>query len=179
MLSFDSIYSQLVSEGNRPYIKFIPNCLIASDSELMELLVLEDIVFIGYPNGICDTKNFTPLLRNGKTATPLSFDYNGYPYFLIDASVFPGSSGSPVVICNVGTYPTISGIIEGTRFIFLGILSQVFYIPEEGKIKYKNIPSSVEPVVSLKEYMDLGLVIKAKIIKETVELFLKEKGVIK
>lgn len=44
--------------------------------------------------------------------------------FLIDAGVFPGSSGSPVFIYNQGTYPVKDGIALGSRLIFVGVLSK-------------------------------------------------------
>src|SRR5437763_136516 len=49
----------------------------------------------------------------GVTANPLQADYDGRPVFLIDASVFPGSSGSPVVICNQGGFATRQGFAVG------------------------------------------------------------------
>ena len=56
----------------------------------------EEIVFIGYPSGLRDEHNSTPLIRRGITASPIWNDFGNDPIFLIDAGVYPGSSGSPV-----------------------------------------------------------------------------------
>lgn len=73
--------------------------------------VLGNAVFIlGYPSGIYDPRNAYPILRSGIIATDPhnSFQFNaqlrekyGFPAdikgFLIDAAIFPGSSGSLVL----------------------------------------------------------------------------------
>mgnify|MGYP003291781313 CR=1 FL=1 len=45
-----------------------------------------------------DKKNNLPLVRTGTIASHPRKDFNGLPQFVIDAQVFPGSSGSPVFI---------------------------------------------------------------------------------
>jgi V8-like Glu-specific endopeptidase len=81
------------------YMKTSTN-LIPFPSTSDDLDAIERIIFVGYPNGMYDRKNYTPILRQGITATPFHLDYDGLPAFLIDASVFPGSSGSPVYSCR-------------------------------------------------------------------------------
>lgn len=105
------------------YISLSPD-IIPPQNVINELQALEDIVFIGYPEGIYDQKNKTPIMRKGITATPIWNDFNGGPKFLIDASAFPGSSGSPVFIFNNGSYSTNKGITIGNRIYFLGILTE-------------------------------------------------------
>ncbi|OAJ33340.1 hypothetical protein A0O36_02469 [Piscirickettsiaceae bacterium NZ-RLO1] len=69
---------------------------IADANLLNTLPTMEDIIMIGYPNGIWDEKHNLPIIRRGITATHPKLPYNGKPEFLIDAACFPGSSGSPV-----------------------------------------------------------------------------------
>lgn len=78
-------------------VSFIP-----IKEKLETLDAVEDILMIGYPNGLWDSVNNMPLVRKGITASDVKFDFNGRKVFLIDAACFPGSSGSPVLICNVG-----------------------------------------------------------------------------
>lgn len=87
-------------------------------------VVIEDITFIGYPSGLYDERNKISIIRQGITATPIWNNFRGEKAFLIDAGVFPGSSGSPVFIYNRGTYPSKDGIILGNRLLFVGIISQ-------------------------------------------------------
>ena len=67
---------------------------------LAKLNAVEEIMMIGYPNGLWDAKNNLPIVRRGITGTPAFVDYNDKPEFVIDAACFPGSSGSPVFIVN-------------------------------------------------------------------------------
>ena len=65
-----------------------------------QLNALEDIIFVGYPEGIIDQLNIVPLFRKGSTATPYFLDFESLPVFLIDATALPGSSGSPVFLVD-------------------------------------------------------------------------------
>lgn len=87
--------------------------------------VADDVVIIGYPKGFYDEKNIFPIVKSGIIATRWGMNFNDMPVFLIDAKLFPGSSGSIVV-----TKPISSIVAEGpmkdereTQFAFLGIYS--------------------------------------------------------
>lgn len=56
------------------------------------------VTFIGYPNGLYEFTSLLPIVRQGYAATAMHIDHGGKPTFLIDAFVFPGSSGSPVFL---------------------------------------------------------------------------------
>ena len=110
--------------GHPIFFWSIDPSLVPKPEVLGDLSAMEEIVFIGYPCGLRDEINSIPLIRYGITSTPVWNDFQGTPYFLIDAGVFPGSSGSPVFILNQGTYLTKSGMKIGSRILFLGILSE-------------------------------------------------------
>lgn len=110
--------------GRPLFFRSIDSGLIPKPDVLSELAAMEEIVFIGYPSGLRDEKNSTPLIRRGITSTPVWNDFQGSPHFLIDAGVFPGSSGSPVFILNQGAYATKLGLNIGSRILFLGVLSE-------------------------------------------------------
>ena len=74
--------------------------LIPSQAELAKYGVFQEVKFVGYPIGIWDEKNNLPIMRRGMTATDPAIDYNGRGEFLVNAAVYPGSSGSPVYIAN-------------------------------------------------------------------------------
>jgi len=87
--------------------------------------VADDVVIIGYPKGFYDEKNIYPIVKSGIIATRWGMNFNDMPVFLIDAKLFPGSSGSVVV-----TKPISSIVAEGpmkdereTQFAFLGVYS--------------------------------------------------------
>ena len=104
--------------------KTFDNRHIPSDTLWEEFDAIEDIMFMGYPNGIWDHFNMMPVLRTGTTASPINHDWGNQPRFLIDAGVYPGSSGSPVFIHNPCFYKLKTGAtVFGSRLIFLGVVS--------------------------------------------------------
>ncbi|MFX0207035.1 MAG: serine protease, partial [Candidatus Hodarchaeota archaeon] len=152
------------------YYKSIPDNLIPTEELIIDQIdAIEEILFIGYPNNIFDRKNLIPVGRRGITATPFAIDFEEKPVFLIDASVFPGSSGSPVFICNVGSYsPKGKGLVVGHRFHFLGVLSSVFTLDEYSVVEPHEIPTRIIPIVRQRQMIDLGIVFKSRIIKELI-----------
>ncbi|MEK6950371.1 MAG: serine protease [Nanoarchaeota archaeon] len=169
-------FEQITKMGEKIYFRSIPLSLIPTKEQEEKLTALEEIIFIGYPNTIYDRKNLLPIIRKGITATPLSVDYEGKPMFLIDASVFQGSSGSPVFIYNFGSYSTADGnVIIGNRIHFVGIVTQVLSKKEHGIIEFEEIPTANVPVVKIGQMLDLGIVIKPKVIVETIESFLNQR----
>ncbi|MBO9728409.1 MAG: trypsin-like peptidase domain-containing protein [Chitinophaga sp.] len=83
------IYFSCFSEGN------IPN-----QSNIKKLQAIEDVLMIGYPVGFYDKYNNLPIIRRGITSTPYFVDYENQKRFLLDIAIFPGSSGSPVMLSN-------------------------------------------------------------------------------
>lgn len=160
-----------------PFFRSIQTDLIPDVPTLEDLDAVEEILFVGYPSGVYDQVNNLPVSRKGTTATHPSVDYNGQPIFLIDASVFPGSSGSPVLILNNGLSTTRTGTQLGRhRVVFLGVLSEVLYREEDGTLEFRQSPASITPVIRTREMLDLGLVYKARTVVETIDEILKARG---
>ena len=133
---------------------------------------IEDVTFVGYPRGIFDKKHYTPVVRRGITATPLHLDYDGKPTFLIDASVFPGSSGSPVFVHRRGFLPDDSGKrTVGEEAMFAGVVAAVEVREVQGHI-VGQLPGARFAAIT-QETIDLGLVYKARCVDEVVEKILE------
>ena len=157
IMPFQPIVEILKEQGHTPYYIALNAALIPSQEQLDELSAMEDIVMIGYPDGIWDAVNNKPILRKGITATHPKRNFNGESKFLIDAACFPGSSGSPVLILNQGSYSNAKGnVYIGNRAIFLGILHAGPQHTARGEIKFANIPTAVLSIPN-----NLGLVIKS------------------
>lgn len=95
--------------------------------------VADDVVIIGYPKGFYDEKNVFPIVKSGIVASRWGLNFNDLPVFLIDAKLFPGSSGSLVI-----TKPIDSVVVDGTpmyakekQFGFLGVYSGEPFITRE------------------------------------------------
>jgi len=147
--------------------------LIPSAQQMEQLSALEEILMIGYPNGIWDKINNKPIFRKGITATNPNFDYNGKKEFLIDAACFPGSSGSPVFIFNEGGHRDKKGnmYIGASRVLLLGVLYAGPQHTVEGEIKIIDMPVSQKPIAISTVPNNLGLILKAERILELEGLF--------
>ena len=178
IMPFAPVLNELSNRGVQIFFKSLTPDLIPSDKLLREEIdAVEDIVFVGYPSDIYDRRNLLPVVRKGITATPISVDFEGKPAFLIDASIFPGSSGSPVFLCNIGSYsPKGKGLVVGSRIFFLGVVASVFIRKDLNTIELIHIPTGKIPVVATTQMVDLGIVYKAIVIKELIEDFLKTRG---
>lgn len=164
-----------VNEANKRgdklfYIPFTKN-LLPTEKHKEELTALEEVLMIGYPNGIWDSVNNMPIFRRGSTATNPMLDYNGKKEIMIDIAAFPGSSGSPVLIYNEGGYRDKKGnmYMGANRIILLGVLYAGPQATATGEIVMS--PNLQRPMAISKIPNNLGLIIKAERIIELEELF--------
>lgn len=148
------ILNQIVSQNKNIFFRSITPDLVPKSEVIQELSAIEEITFIGYPSGLFDEHNISPIVRKGITATPPWNNYKGEPVFLIDAGVYPGSSGSPVFIMNQGSFATKEGLSVGNRLMFLGMISETI-------IRRENNHQNV--------FLGLGKVIKSSIVKNFID----------
>jgi hypothetical protein len=87
--------------------------------------VTDDVIVVGYPKGFHDDFNKFPIVKTGIIASRWLSPFQGEPKFLIDAKLFPGSSGSIVISKPINTVIQGKQIFtsENKRFCFLGIFS--------------------------------------------------------
>lgn len=137
-----ALYEKAERSGRPIYFMPLEMALVPSGEEFLNYCPLEEIVMVGYPNGIWDDRNNMPVLRRGITATHPGLDYEGRKEFLIDAACFPGSSGSPVVLYNTGGYLSSNGnFYMGTRVKLLGVLYAGQVQKIDGQIVSEPIPT--------------------------------------
>lgn len=161
--------------GKELYYRMFDQQHLPNEAFMDQVTSIEDIIMIGYPDGIWDKKNNKPIFRKGITATDIKFDYNGKKEFLIDAACFPGSSGSPVVLLNQGVYSDRKGNVYagGVRVALLGILYAGPQHFVSGEIKTVDIPMGQKNVALSSIPNNLGCVIKAERVKELGEALKK------
>lgn len=155
---------------------WLPLDLLSTPQRLKDenITVGDEIFLLGYPDGIFDPRNVSPILRIGVIATvPLE----GYAFsevhraklllpdridgFLIDANVFPGSSGSLVILKQQASTigPRGQALVSGAKKTpyVLGIVSG-------------SIPIS-DTALGTTQRMGLGIVYSADAIRTIIELF--------
>ncbi|HZK96398.1 MAG TPA: serine protease [Prolixibacteraceae bacterium] len=161
------------NRGEKLFYISLDKSLIPSDQQLSDFSALEEILMVGYPNGIWDHVNNKPILRKGITATHPNFDYCGKKEIMIDAACFPGSSGSPVFVFNEGGYRDKRGntFMGGSRIILLGILYAGPQHTAQGEIQIIDVPTSERPIAISRIPNNLGLIIKSERIFELENLF--------
>ena len=168
------VLGAMAKNNARPFFRSLSPAMMASTELLEDLDAIESVTFIGYPNGLYDSANLLPIARRGATATPVGVDYQGKPAFLIDASVFPGSSGSPVFLLDKGIYQDRNGISLGSsRFACLGIIAAVHVRLVEGSVIEVETGSGI----GIEQPIDLGIVYKSVTIDETVDVLLALAGI--
>jgi hypothetical protein len=160
-------------QGHDLFYKSFDKSLIPNQSQLNGLDALEEILMVGYPNGIWDSVNNQPIFRKGTTATHPNIDYNGKKEFMIDAACFPGSSGSPVLIYNPSGHTTKDGTFTmgQARILLIGLLYAGPQHTATGEIKVVNIPQLQLPKAISSIPNNLGIIIKAERILELEQLF--------
>lgn len=165
--------NEAAKKGEKLFYIALDKSLLPKKEQLEDFSALEEILMIGYPNGLWDSINNKPILRKGVTATHPNRDYCGKKEFMIDAACFPGSSGSPVFIFNEGGYRDKKGnmYMGASRIILLGVLFAGPQHTAEGSIKIIDVPTSQKSVSISRIPNNLGLIIKSERIIELENLF--------
>ncbi|HEY9097668.1 MAG TPA: serine protease [Thiobacillus sp.] len=162
-------------QGVELYYHAIDSHLVPDAAALRALDALEQVLFIGYPSGVWDQVNLMPIMRRGTTATPMVLNFEGRPEFLIDAAVYPGSSGSPVFVYQPDTLrPSHSG--GGMKLLFAGVVAAVFFREEANHLVPVPVPANNQPMTMGSEMIDLGLVIKSEAVVTAINAYLRETG---
>lgn len=154
-----SIIQQYTNSLFIPYFS-VPD--LPTENELRNINVMHDIIMIGYPDSISDEVNHMPIFRKGITATRPDLNYDGKKTFLIDASCFPGSSGSPVLSYDNGIYQLeTKDFTIGNQIKLIGIQSATFIHNSTGNIVPIEIPTQIIPGITVQIPNNLGIVVRS------------------
>jgi hypothetical protein len=137
--------------------------LIFDNDKLSDFGAVEDIIMVGYPNGLWDEKNNLPLFRKGITASHLAIDFNEESMGAVDMACFPGSSGSPIFILNENGYRDKKGnyYLGASRIVFLGILFKGPQIDARGKLIIEDLPTQKTIISNTPIMINMGYYIKS------------------
>ena len=161
MLNFKTVEMIMTSTGKQFF--YLPlNLDMIPDSEAISRFdTMEEVMMIGYPNGIWDSYNNKPIFRKGVTATDLRLDYEGKGEFLIDMAVFGGSSGSPILYTNSRLESQMGGVANIRQLYLVGILYAGFQHRANGEIRVVEIPQTQRTIIETSVPNNLGIAIKA------------------
>lgn len=170
------LIAPLINETNKSNFKIffqsIDANLIPDSNKIKEFTAVEEILMIGYPNGIWDKYNNYPIFRSGITATHPELNYDGRDEFLIDAACFPGSSGSPVFTYKRGSFLTSTKKpFWGETLNFIGILYGGPQYVSIGEVKILPIAEKKDTVTVFSIPNNLGYVIKSSTLKDFESMF--------
>lgn len=145
------------------------NMLATCDEDFLH--VSQNVVFVGYPDNRYDIQTGLPLMRSATIASPPSLDFNGLKTFVIDGQVFPGSSGSPVMI-NVAREQWKSAKFsqdDVPGWLVLGIVALTMTRRNNLQIQDSELSKSAH----IAEVLGLGIVFKSTAIKEVLDIAIK------
>lgn len=89
----------------------------------IQLSSFANVAIVGYPLGFHDEVNNLPVYRKGMIASSYPIKFNQLPYFLIDAVLHEGTSGSPVISSPDNILVNDKGSFHSEFTYFLGIHS--------------------------------------------------------
>lgn len=160
-----SVPVSMLREQKRLFSYFKSDEHIATRQKLQENQITEgDRVFVlGFPMGLVDSSRQYVICRGGVLARIRDYLENKATDFLVDATVFPGNSGGPVILCPSAV------AIQGTKTIekadLIGVVKS--YVP------YSDLAVSSQtrkPRIMFEENSGLAAVEPVDAILETVAL---------
>ena len=126
----------------------------------------DGVFVLGFPLGMSGAEYNYTIVRQGNIARIRDWIDGSSKTFLIDASVFPGNSGGPVILKPELT--SIKGTTANDRALLIGMVSS--YIPYEDVAVSRQTGKARAVFV---ENSGLGVVVPIDIIQETVSLAAK------
>ncbi len=160
-MPFGAVLQALKDLPTPPFVRFLPVSEFPSSKQYDALDALEDVFFIGFPDGRWDDTNKTPIMRKGTTATPATLFFDGRPQFLIDASVFPGNSGSPVFVMRTTNYISGTRLMSEQIAMFVGVIT--------GSLHQRHDVTVFDTTSEITEQLDLGLVVNVGAVRATLD----------
>lgn len=115
----------------------------------LEVLPSEPVSIVGFPFGFPSAGSY-PIWKTGHVASDIDENYDGKPVFLVDATVRPGMSGSPVI----------------ARMKKMADDSNNGFLVLEGADKFLGVFSGG---ISKKHKTEIGMVWKPEVVNEIIQ----------
>lgn len=173
ILPIGGIIQYLLDNGDRPYYTGIDSTTIPNNEQWNKFHALEDVLVVGYPNNLEDDINKLPIFIKGNTATYPLINFQNKEEFLINANVYPGSSGSPVFLLDDNFYAKSRKYKSGRDKVkLMGVLFSGYNSPvyeysnsrEPIKTKYFN-PMNICRIIRSSKLLDFESLMEQEIRK--------------
>lgn len=184
---FKPIIDVAAQNGLNLYYHTCPDDFIPTDEILNDLQTVNDIIMVGYPDGLYDEKHCLPLVRKGMTATHPSIDFNGLPEGVIDIGCMYGSSGSPIYsFPGLYQYNKSNGYtLASYNPILYGIFYGMACTDIEGKVLSNKVVGHMQYAavkqrngrVTTEVPINIGYYIKAKELRVFKDLIISRYGI--
>lgn len=172
IIRVDDLFTELIQQEmeQKPNAKvsdYIPPSGATSD-DLPEnagipIDVGDDVLIVGYPRGFFDQHTLFPIVKSGIIATPYHLNFGGQPRFLIDAKLFPGSSGSLVI-----TKPT-NFKVEDSKIYYSPLKKYAICGVYSGEPYFQRKPVDLGDLeIIRKEGFNVGIVWRAELIVDLI-----------
>ncbi len=129
-------------------------------------------IIIGYPLSLIEEGHVIPIARNALIATKPDYNFRSLPAFLIDSTVLRGSSGSPVIL------PIMPYVWTEKHHVSIGPIQQnhllgvVSGTMKDWELVVRKIMSpDIVQEITVTDTANLGIVWKAEVITEVIDLF--------
>jgi len=157
----------VIQSGRQHRAMFLDSSWLPNQEDRASLRDIEQVLVIGYPQGLWDQHNNMPIARTGTTATHPLAHYQGKRNFLVDVAAFQGSSGSPVFSFESPMFRTRTGAFSpGTKVQFIGIVWGVVESNTAGELKVVEVPSSSKMVPTMTTSLNLAIALHGEAIQD-------------
>lgn len=165
VLDISGVVKDRLMQASETGDKYVTPYFLSSDNfagkNHIEVEASSDVLVAGYPKGFYDNINLFPIVKSGIIASRWGSGFMGDPCFLIDARLFPGSSGS-VVLSKPIDFVIVDGqlmLANEKQFAFLGVFS--------GEPTKDEDPVVVgDLVITERSRFDLGVVWYAELVED-------------
>jgi S1-C subfamily serine protease len=149
----------------------IPLAWIAGDDSLSQSALApgEEMMTLGYPQGLSANPAGFPILRTGRIASFPIGPSNISPTFLLDFPAFPGNSGGPVWLEGANEPNLVAGILtqqveKGGESLGIGVVVQAQFIRDT--ITLLDQPATAAPAVQTAAIPAAGAASNASAVKK-------------
>ena len=130
-IDLSELFGREVESNKDRFTYASPFCLdrglLACNNKELRVEASSDVLVVGYPRGFYDNVNLFPIVKSGIVASKWGAAFQGDPCFLIDAKLFPGSSGSVVISAPIDMVMKDGRILvlknDEKAFALLGVFS--------------------------------------------------------